>query len=136
MTMENEVIFVSGPISAPEKKATPREVGAMVEFYGIVRETEGEAKIAGLSYEAYEPMARREFERIIAVLSVRHPIQAVLVIHRLGDVPVGEASLLVRVEAKHRGQALAFCGALIDRMKEDVPIWKSPMRRAASPLAQ
>ena len=126
--MDCEVIFVSGPISAPEKSPASREVGAVVEFHGIVREIEGEGKIAGLSYEAYEPMARREFDRIIAELSGRHPIQAVLVIHRLGDVPVGEASLLVRVEAKHRGQALTFCGALIDRMKEDVPIWKTPMR--------
>jgi molybdopterin synthase catalytic subunit len=134
MTMDCEVTFVSGPISVPVKMPASREVGAIVEFHGIVRESEGEGKIAGLSYEAYEPMARREFDRIIAELSARHPIQAVLVIHRLGDVPVGEASLLVRVEAKHRGQALAFCGTLIDRMKEDVPIWKSPMRPATSPL--
>ena len=134
--MESEVIFVSGPISVPGKMPASREVGAVVEFHGLVREIEGEEKIAGLSYEAYEPMARREFDRIFAELSARHPIQAVLVIHRLGEVPVGEASLLVRVEAKHRGQALAFCGALIDRMKEDVPIWKTPMRRTASPLAE
>jgi len=133
--MESEVILVAGPIIAPEKKPASREVGAILEFSGIVRESEGEGKVAGLSYEAYEAMARREFDRIIAETSIRHPIQAVLVIHRLGDVPVGEASLLVRVEAKHRGQALAFCGALIDQMKEDVPIWKSPMR-LTSPLAQ
>jgi len=131
--MESEVIFVTGPITAPEKCRASREVGAVVEFSGIVRESEGAEKIAGLSYEAYEPMARREFDRIIAELSARHPIQAVLVIHRLGAVPVGEASLLVRVEAKHRGQALAFCGALIDRMKEDVPIWKSPLGHATPP---
>ena len=134
--MESEVIFVAGPISAPEKINASREVGAVVEFHGIVRESEGDERIAGLSYEAYEPMARREFDRIFAELSARTPIHAVLVIHRLGDVPVGEASLLVRVTAKHRGQALTFCGTLIDRMKEDVPIWKSPMQRAASPLAE
>ena len=125
--MESEVIFVSEPISVPAKTPASREVGAVVEFHGIVRETEDEGMVAGLSYEAYEPMARREFERIIAELSALHPVQAVLVIHRLGDVRVGEASLFVRVEAKHRGQALAFCGTLIDRMKEDVPIWKSPL---------
>lgn len=126
--METKVLLVNGPISAPEWKSASREVGAVVDFLGIVRETEGDGKIAGLSYEAYEPMAHREFGRIFAELSAKHPVGSVLVIHRLGGVPVGEASLLVRVEAKHRGQALAFCGALIDRMKEDVPIWKSPMR--------
>ena len=134
--MESEVIFVSEPISVPAKTLVSREVGAVMEFHGVVREIEGGGKIGGLFYEAYEPMARREFDRIIAELSTQHPIQSVLVIHRLGDVRVGEASLFVRVEAKHRGQALAFCGALIDRMKEDVPIWKSPMQRPPSPLAQ
>ncbi len=134
--MESEVIFAAGPIVVPEKKLASREVGAVVEFHGIVREIEDGGKISGLSYEAYEPMARREFDRIIAELSALHPIQSVLVFHRLGEVPVGEASLFVRVEAEHRGQALAFCGALIDRMKEDVPIWKSPFARAASPLAE
>ena len=59
-----------------------------------------------------------------AGLSTKHPVEDVTIIHRLGWVPVGEASLHVRVQAKHRGPALAFCGALIDRMKEDVPIWK------------
>jgi molybdopterin synthase catalytic subunit len=133
--MECEVLFTPDPIVAPETARVSREVGAVVEFHGIVRESEADGKIAGLSYEAYEPMARREFDRIFAELSVKQPVQAVLVIHRLGDVPVGEASLLVRVEAKHRGQALAFCGALIDRMKEDVPIWKTPLPRKASSLA-
>ena len=134
--MESEVLFVSGPISVPEMAPVSREVGAVVEFRGIVREIEGEGRITGLCYEAYEAMARREFDRIFTDLQLRHPIQAVLVIHRLRGVPVGEASLFVRVEAKHRGQALSFCGALIDRMKEDVPIWKSPMQQAASPLPQ
>ena len=98
--MESEVIFVSGPISVPAKTLVSREVGAVMEFHGVVREIEGGGKIGGLFYEAYEPMARREFDRIIAELSTQHPIQSVLVIHRLGDVRVGEASLFVRGEAK------------------------------------
>jgi molybdopterin synthase catalytic subunit len=95
-----------------------------VEFHGIVRESEKERKLTGLNYEAYEPMARREFDAIFTDLSRRHPVESVTVIHRLGWVPVGEASLYVCVCGKHRGPALAFCGALIDRMKMDVPIWK------------
>jgi molybdopterin synthase catalytic subunit len=108
-----------------------RETGAVVEFHGIVRATEGDAQIDGLFYEAYEPMARREFDRIIAELAARHSPQAVRIIHRLGFVAVGEASLYVRVEGRHRGEALAFCGELIDRMKQDVPIWKTAKRRVA-----
>lgn len=119
-----EVIFTNENILAPAAELPSREVGACVEFWGIVREQEGERKLAGLNYEAYEPMARREFARIAAELCEKYPIVGALVIHRLGWVPVGEPSLFVRVLAKNRGPALSFCGALIDRMKADVPIWK------------
>ncbi len=129
--METAVTFTNGPITPPRDRELC-ETGAVVEFHGVVRATEGEAQIAGLFYEAYEPMARREFERIIAELAARHSPQAVCIIHRLGFVAVGEASLYVRVEAKHRGAALAFCGELIDRMKQDVPIWKIARPRAAN----
>jgi molybdopterin synthase catalytic subunit len=127
--MESEVIFTDGPIVIPESALSSLEIGAMVEFSGIVREHEGESRIAGLFYEAYEPMARREFERIFSELAAIHPIHRVLVIHRLGKVMAGDSSLYVRVEARNRGPALAFCGALIDRMKQDVPIWKTPVGR-------
>ncbi len=122
--MDIEVLFTDGPITPPPRTRTLRETGAVVEFHGIVRATEGDAQLGGLFYEAYEPMARREFDRIISQLAVRHTPQDVCIVHRLGFVAVSEASLYVRVEAKHRGAALAFCGELIDRMKQDVPIWK------------
>ena len=128
--MNFDLSFVEGPIAVPTCKLPSRELGAVVEFHGIVREQEGASAVTALWYEAYETMARREFDRIFAELSALHPVQDVTVIHRLGRVPVGEASLYVRVMAKHRGQALAFCGSLIDRMKEDVPIWKSPRQAA------
>lgn len=119
-----EVQFTRAPIVPPAQTAPSREIGAIVEFWGVVRETEGEHALEGLTYEAYESMARSEFARIASDLMKQHPIAAALVIHRIGFVPVGEASLFVRVYSKHRGAALGFCGALIDRMKEDVPIWK------------
>ena len=119
-----EVIFTNAPIAAPNRSLTSREIGASVEFWGIVREKEGERSLKGLQYEAYESMARKEFDRIAADLSAKFSIETALVIHRLGFVPVGEASLYVQVNSKHRGAALGFCGELIDRMKEDVPIWK------------
>lgn len=125
--MDCEVTFTDGPIVIPDNAPVSLEIGAVVEFSGIVREHEGESRVAGLAYEAYEPMARKEFERIFSELSAVHAIERVLVIHRLGEVLAGDASLYVRVEARHRGPALAFCGALIDRMKQDVPIWKTPV---------
>jgi len=128
--MDTEVIFTDGSISPPLRGLGLRETGAVVEFHGVVRAMEGDAELDGLFYEAYEPMARREFDRICSELAALHSPQAVCIIHRTGLVAVGEASLYVRVEAQHRGAALAFCGELIDRMKRDVPIWKIPRYRA------
>jgi molybdopterin synthase catalytic subunit len=119
-----EVIFTDAPISPPHLTHSSREIGAVVEFWGIVREIEGERALTGLQYEAYESMARLEFARIAEDLGRQFAIDHALLIHRLGRVAVGEASLYTRICAKHRGAALGFCGALIDRMKEDVPIWK------------
>ena len=131
--MNSSVVFTDGPIEVPAMQVHSREAGAVAEFHGIVREKEGASAISALRYEAYETMARREFDRIFVELSARHPVQDVIVIHRVNRVPVGEASLYVRVIAKHRGQALSFCGELIDRMKKDVPIWKTALPDATSP---
>jgi molybdopterin synthase catalytic subunit len=119
-----EVIFTDAPIVVPLRPLPNREIGATVEFWGIVREKEGERSLEGLRYEAYESMARSQFARIAAELSAQFAIETALLIHRLGWVPVGEASLYVQINSKHRGAALGFCGELIDRMKQDVPIWK------------
>src|SRR5688572_1368043 len=112
-----DVVLTNDVIAAPPLDLPSREIGACVEFWGIVREQEDGRALSGLHYEAYEPMARREFSRIAAELERKYPISQALVIHRLGWVPVGEPSLFVRVLAKNRGPALAFCGELIDLMK-------------------
>ena len=122
--METHIAFTQAPIVVPPLALPSREVGACVEFSGIVRETENDRALAGLHYEAYEPMARTQLARIFAELHAAHPCAAVTFIHRLGWVPAGEASLFVRVLAAHRGEALRFLADAIDRMKADVPIWK------------
>jgi len=122
--METQIVFTAEPIVLPPLALPSREIGACVEFQGIVRETEQDRQLAGLHYEAHEPMARRHLARIFAELGAIHPCAAVVFIHRLGWVPVGEASLFVRVLAAHRGEALRFLAEAIDRMKADVPIWK------------
>jgi molybdopterin synthase catalytic subunit len=124
MRMETAIEFTTAPIIIPPLLPHSREIGACVEFQGIVREKEATKTLEGLFYEAYEPMATRQLARLIDELSAAHPCHRVTFIHRLGWVPVGQASLFLRVLATHRGEALALCGALIDRMKKDVPIWK------------
>ena len=99
--------------------------GAVVEFAGIVRGEENGIPIAGLDYEAYEKMARSEMERIARELSSAYSCLSLAVAHRIGRVPVGEAAILVRVEAKHRAEAFGMLGEFMDRLKRDVPIWKT-----------
>jgi molybdopterin synthase catalytic subunit len=132
--MDVTIEFTAGHIVIPAGERTLRETGAEVEFRGIVRETEQGRPIAGLTYEAHVPMADRQLRRIIEELGITSPCQFVYFIHRLGWVPVGEASLYIRIGASHRGPAFQFCMALIDRLKQEVPIWKlnSPPPPAAA----
>ena len=122
--MIEQVTFTHDAIVVPPLVLPSREIGACVEFLGIVRELEGGNALAGLHYEAYESMARKQFTKVFAELAEQYPILAVTLIHRLGWVPIGETSLFIRVLAGHRAEAFHFCHRAIDRMKEDVPIWK------------
>ena len=134
--MDVKIEFTTAPIVIPAGQRTIRETGADLEFRGIVRETEQGSPIAGLTYEAHVPMADRQLRRIIEELRITSPCQSLCFIHRLGWVPVGEASLYIRVRASHRAPAFHFCMALIDRLKQDVPIWKlnsPPPPAAAAP---
>lgn len=103
-------------------------MGAVVYFLGVVRGTEEETSIRALDYEAFEPMARHQFELIFQQVAKRWPIESVRLVHRIGEVVVNEPSLWVEVVAPHRGEAFAACQYLIDEMKRLVPIWKRAVR--------
>jgi molybdopterin synthase catalytic subunit len=122
--MEIVIHFTEEAILVPPLVLPSREIGASVEFLGVVRELEQGEALAGLRYEAYEPMARKVLLRHFDELARVHPCAAVVLIHRTGWVPVGEASLWIRVLSSHRKEALAFMDEAIDRLKQDVPIWK------------
>jgi molybdopterin synthase catalytic subunit len=99
--------------------------GAIVEFRGIVRGVEHGTKIGGLWYEIYEPMAERMVRRIVEELDAEQPCLSVLVVHRHGLVPVGEMAIHVRIEARHRSEAIKMLELFMNRLKTEVPIWKS-----------
>ena len=122
--MKTHIEFTRSPIVPPAPEFSTSEIGACLEFSGIVRELENGKKIPGLFYEAYEPMARAQLEKILAELAAKNPCDEVLFIHRLDFVPVGEASLFIRICSRHRRASLEFMGELIDRLKADVPVWK------------
>ena len=122
--MEKKIVLTHEPIVVRPLALSSNEAGACVEFQGIVREMEKGRALGGLHYEAYEPMALRQLDRMFNELGGRHPCHAVTFIHRLGWVPVGEASLFIRVVAAHRGEAFSLCRLAIEQLKKDVPIWK------------
>ena len=107
----------------------PAGVGAIAEFSGRVRGEENGQAIAALEYEAYSPMAERVMRDIIMEIGVRHPCLFVRVTHRIGIVPVGEAAIHMVTAARHRAEAFAMLTEFMNRLKQDVPIWK---RRALS----
>jgi molybdopterin synthase catalytic subunit len=104
------------------------EAGAVVLFLGITRELTGGQRTAAVDYEAYEEMAITQLRRLEAEARQRWPLVECHVVHRLGHVPLAEASVAVVVSTPHRGDAFAAGRWLIDNLKEVVPIWKKENR--------
>lgn len=98
--------------------------GAIATFLGVTRDHNEGRNVTGLEYEAYPEMALREIERIAAAARERWDIRAIAIVHRIGKVPIGEASVAIAVSASHRRAAFEACHFAIDRLKEVVPIWK------------
>jgi molybdopterin synthase catalytic subunit len=98
--------------------------GACVLFEGAVRNHHEGREVESIYYDAYRPMAEKELGRIVADISSSRPDVAIAVRHRLGQLAVGDVSILIVCSSPHRGDAFDACRILIDRIKETVPIWK------------
>lgn len=123
--MDIEIQLTSEPI--PEKisaPASPGAHGAWLEFRGVVRGEENGTNIAALEYEAYAGMAEREMRRILESLAIKFPCLAAKVIHRVGIIPVGDTAIYTGIAASHRGEAIEMLAEFMNRLKQDVPIWK------------
>jgi molybdopterin synthase catalytic subunit len=106
-------------------------VGATLRFRGIVRRAEGDAAADGrerdllaLDYQTYDPMAQRGLEALALDVAARHGLAALVTLHSRGRVGVGEVSFVLEVAAPHRAETLTAVSDFIDRLKQDVPIWK------------
>ncbi len=99
--------------------------GAIDVFIGTTRDNSAGRSVTALSYEAYEPMALKVMARLEEEACARWPLLKVLVVHRIGTVPLSESSVVIAVSSAHRAEAFAACRYLIDRLKEEVPIWKT-----------
>lgn len=124
--MRIDIELIQEPIARPQTWPVPfdPEIGSLVEFYGVVRETEGAGKIASLRYEAYAAMAEKVMREKIADLEKRHPCQAIRIVHRLGIIPKGESAIYVGIQSRHRQEGFLFLQEFMDEFKRDVPIWK------------
>jgi molybdopterin synthase catalytic subunit len=98
--------------------------GAMTTFIGLVREQNQGRRVSFLEYEAYEPLARRAFERISAEVAGRWPGVLLALHHRVGRLEIGEASVAIAAASAHRADAFAACRYAIERVKQIAPIWK------------
>jgi MoaE-MoaD fusion protein len=92
--------------------------GAIVTFQGVTRDVDA------LTYEAYAEMAEPRIEAILTECAERHGLRAIAAEHRVGEVPLGEPSVIVAVSAAHREEAFAGAREAIDRIKAEAPIWK------------
>jgi molybdopterin synthase catalytic subunit len=100
--------------------------GAVLDFWGVVRELEDGRKIEGIDYEAHEAMAEHQMKVIADAAAEKFRLNQVLLHHRVGFVRTGEASLFLRVSAQHRAASFEASKWIVDELKKKVPIWKKP----------
>jgi molybdopterin synthase catalytic subunit len=111
-------------IGCASRRIVPPECGATVTLDGYVREFTRGKQTLYLIYEAYEPMALKEMEKLGALAREKFEISQVGIIHRLGKLEIGETSVVVTVAAPHRKAAFEACAWLITELKKTVPVWK------------
>jgi molybdopterin synthase catalytic subunit len=122
------VALTDEPLSADAAAqwATVARAGAVVTFTGVVRDhAEGRPGVMAMTYEAYVAPAVRALSEIAGEMRSRWPeVERIALLHRIGDLQLSEASVVVVVSAPHRGDAFAAAEFAIDTLKESVPIWK------------
>jgi len=100
------------------------EDGAVVVFEGVVRNHSRGRRTLYLEYEAYEEMALKQMNELVSSAQEKFAIDQAQIVHRLGRIEIGEASVLIVVTSPHRAAAFDACRFLIDTLKKTVPIWK------------
>jgi MoaE-MoaD fusion protein len=120
------VALREAPLSLDALVARVRDprAGAVVTFSGVTRD------VPSLEYEAYAEMALEQMRTIVVEAVERHGLCAAAAEHRVGTVPLSEASVIVAVSAPHRGEAFAGGREIIDRLKQLAPIWKREVDEA------
>lgn len=120
------VRVTADPLSVDEALAAVADPGAggTCVFIGTVRDHSTAGDVTGLRYEAWEELAVTRLRELADELAEKWPVKKVAILHRTGDLNLGEASVVIACSAPHRADAFEACRHGIERLKEDVPIWK------------
>ena len=120
-----EVSITESPLHFPARCGEVT-AGAVVDFAGVVRALEDRRVITGIAYEAHRAMAEQQMRILAQTALEKFGAQFIFIRHRIGFVPAGDASVIVRVESGHRGAAFNASQWIMDELKRTVPIWKHP----------
>jgi molybdopterin synthase catalytic subunit len=116
------------------RAVTAPHVGGIALFIGTVRDhtpDHPDEQVTELEYTAH-PTARDQLRAVAELVAKAHPDAVLAAVHRTGDLAVGDLAVVVAAAAPHRAEAFAACRALIDTLKEQVPIWKRERFRNGS----
>jgi molybdopterin synthase catalytic subunit len=123
-----ESIFITRDVldSTELKNQLPKHpsCGAVFQFEGVVRNRNEGKNVAGIEYECFEEMAKKELKKIIEEAKEKWGVHQIFLAHRMGRLDVGEISLILFVAAPHRREAFEASQYIIDELKQRAPIWK------------
>ena len=123
---KSQILITSAPLPAPSREWRD-SAGAVVDFWRVVRALEDGRDISGIDYEAHGEMAQHQMELLVEKATAEFGLEEVILRHRIGFVPTGEASLFLRATSSHRAAAFAGGGWVIGELKKKGPIWTAPL---------
>ena len=118
-----KVLLTKAQLKAPQENID-LAVGAVVDFWGIVRDAEDGGEIDGIEYEAHQTMAEHQLRRVAQQAIEKFELELIVIHHRIGFITVGQSSLFMRVMSQHRAEAFRASQWVVDELKKKVPIWK------------
>jgi len=118
--------ITADPLSVDEALAHVADpaAGGTCVFIGTVRDRSDHGEVTGLTYEAWDEVGVARFRELADEVLGRWPVRRIALLHRTGELAIGEISVVVAVSAPHRAEAFEACRHAIERLKHDVPIWK------------
>ena len=126
-----EVLVKKAQLKALGDEVDPA-AGAVVVFWGVVREVEDGCEIEGIDYEAHMVMAEHQLRLVAETATEKFQLKKIVAHHRIGFVRTGEPSLVLQVSARHRAAAFEAGKWIVDELKKKVPIWKRPRFKVES----